>query len=141
MNLERLKLKEFLMGVTKVEVKDYTITRNSFWKFWEIDELEFNLPTRYEGAYEEVEKKLINGSQISMELVDWVKDDIREQLKSRIITYPDLVRKAKKFSVKFQTREYGQYYTTSMSFYMKGDIYFDCDEAIKRDKLLSKLGI
>jgi hypothetical protein len=74
------------MGVTKVEVKDYTITRYSFWKFWQVDELEFNLPTRYEGAYVEVEKKLINGSQISMELVDWVKDDIREQLKSRIIT-------------------------------------------------------
>ena len=128
------------MGYIK-EVKDYTITRYSFWKFWEIDELEFNLPTRYEGAYVEVERKLINGSEISMELVDWVKDDLREQLKSRIITYPDLVRKAKKLSVKFQTREYHQYYTTSMPFYMKGDIYFDCDEAIKRDKLLSKLGI
>ncbi len=141
MNSESTKLKEFLMGVTKKEVKDYTITRYSFWKFWEIDELEFNLPTRYEGAYVEVEKKLIDGSQISMELADWVKDDLREQLKSRIITYPDLVRKAKKLSVKFQTREYHQYYTTSMPFYMKGDIYFDCDEAIRRDKLLSKLGI
>ena len=129
------------MGVTKKEVKDYTITRYSFWKFWEVDELEFNLPTRYEGAYEEVEKKLINGSQISMELTNWVKDDIREQLKSRIITYPDLVTKAKKLSVRFHTREYGQYYTASMPFYMKGDIYFDCDESIKRDRLLSKLGI
>jgi hypothetical protein len=129
------------MGVTKVEVKDYTITRNSFWKFWQVDELEFNLPTRYEEAYVEVEKKLINGSQISMELADWVKDDIREQLKSRIITYPDLVSKAKKLSVRFHTKEYHQYYVTSMPFYMKGDIYFDCDEAIRRDKLLSKLGI
>ena len=129
------------MGVTKIEVKDYTITRYSFWKFWQVDELEFDLPTRYEEAYVEVEKKLINGSQISMELADWVKDDIREQLKSRIITYPDLVAKAKKLSVKFRTREYGQYYVERMPFYMKGDIYFDCDEAIRRDKLLSKLGI
>jgi hypothetical protein len=129
------------MGVTKKEVKDYTITRYSWWKFWQIDELEFNLPTRYEDAYEEVERKLINGSEISMELADWVKDDLREQLKWRIITYPHLVTKAKKLSVKFRTREYGQYYTASMPFYMKGDIYFDCDEAIKRDKLLSKLGI
>ena len=129
------------MGVTKKEVKDYTITRYSFWKFWEIDELEFNLPTRYEEAYEEVEKKLIDGSQISMELVDWVKDDIREQLNSRIITYPHLVSKAKKLSVRFHTRVYNQYYVDRMPFYMKGDIYFDCDEAIKRDKLLSKLGI
>jgi hypothetical protein len=129
------------MGVTKIEVKDYTITRYSFWKFWQVDELEFNLPTRYEEAYEEVEKKLIDGSQISMELADWVKDDIREQLKSRIITYPDLVTKAKKLSVRFHTKEYHQYYVTSMPFYMKGDIYFDCDEAIRRDKLLSKLGI
>jgi hypothetical protein len=129
------------MGVTKKEVKDYTITRYSFWKFWEIDELEFNLPTRYEDAYEEVEKKFINGSQISMELADWVKDDIREQLKSRIITYPHLVTKAKKLSVRFHTRVYNQYYVDRMPFYMKGDIYFDCDDAIKRDKLLSKLGI
>jgi hypothetical protein len=129
------------MGVTKKEVKDYTITRYSFWKFWDIDELEFNLPTRYEDAYEEVEKKFINGSQISMELADWVKDDIREQLKSRIITYPHLVTKAKKLSVRFHTRVYNQYYVDRMPFYMKGDIYFDCDEAIRRDRLLSKLGI
>jgi len=128
------------MGHIK-EVKDYTITRYSFWKFWDIDELEFNLPTRYEDAYEEIEKKLINGSQISMELADWVKDDLREQLKSRIITYPHLVTKAKKLSVRFHTRVYNQYYVDRMPFYMKGDIYFDCDEAIKRDKLLSKLGI
>jgi hypothetical protein len=129
------------MGVTKKEVKDYTITRNSFWKFWEVDELEFNLPSRYEDAYVEVEKKMIDGSQISMELADWVKDDIREQLKSRIITYPHLVTKAKKLSVRFHTRVYNQYYVDRMPFYMKGDIYFDCDEAIRRDKLLSKLGI
>jgi hypothetical protein len=141
MNLERLKLKEFLMGVTKVEVKDYTITRYSFWKFWEVDELEFNLPSRYEEAYVEVERKLINGSEISMQLADWVKDDLREQLKSRIITYPHLVTKAKKLSVRFHTRVYNQYYVERMPFYMKGDIYFDCDEAIRRDKLLSKLGI
>ena len=129
------------MGVTKKEVKDYTITRYSWWKFWQVDELEFNLPTRYEDAYVEVERKLINGSEISMELMNWVKDDIREQLKSRIITYPDLVTKAKKLSVRFHTKLYHQYYVESMPFYMKGDIYFDCDEAIKRDKLLSKLGI
>ena len=128
------------MGHIK-EVKDYTITRYSFWKFWDIDELEFNLPTRYEDAYEEIEKKLINGSQISMELADWVKDDLREQLKSRIITYPHLVTKAKKLSVRFHTRVYNQYYVDRMPFYMKGDIYFDFDEAIKREKLLSKLGI
>jgi hypothetical protein len=129
------------MGVTKKEVKDYTITRYSFWKFWQIDELEFNLPTRYEDAYVEVEKKFTNGSEISMELANWVKDDIREQLKWRIITYPDLVTKAKKLSVRFHTRVYHQYYVERMPFYMKGDIYFDCDEAIKRDKILSKLGI
>jgi hypothetical protein len=128
------------MGHIK-EYKDYKILRNSWWRFWEVDELEFNLPSRYEEAYEEVEKKLIDGSQISMELADWVKDDIREQLKSRIITYPHLVTKAKKLSVRFHTREYGQYYTESMPFYMKGDIYFDSDEVIRRDKLLSKLGI
>ena len=45
------------MGVTKIERKDYKIIRYSFWNFWKIDRLEFNLPTRYEDAYEEVEKK------------------------------------------------------------------------------------
>ena len=129
------------MGVTKKEVKDYTITRYSFWKFWQVDELEFNLPTIYEDAYVEVEKKFTNGSEISMELADWVKDDIREQLKSRIITYPHLVQKAKKLVVKFHTNESGQNYTERMPFYIGGDIYFDCDESIKRDKILSKLGI
>lgn len=129
------------MGVTKKEVKDYTITRNSFWRFWEIDELEFDLPTRYEDAYEEIEKKLINGSEISMELKSWVIEDVREQLAIRVQTYHKEVMKAKKLSVKFRTREYHQYYVERMPFYMKGDIYFDCDEAIKRDKLLSKLGI
>jgi hypothetical protein len=124
------------------EYKDYKIYRSSWWKFWEIDELEFNLPTRYEDAYEEVEKKLINGSQISMELMDWVKDDIREQLVTRIITYGKLANKAKRLSVKFRTREIHQFYKDGMDFYVRdGGIYFDCDEAIKRERLLNKLGI
>jgi hypothetical protein len=130
------------MGVTKKEVKDYTITRNSFWKFWEVDELEFNLPTSYGGAYEEVEKKLIDGFEISMELANWVKEDIREQLKSRIITYPHLVRKAKGLKVKFYTRDTSWSCSSSMNFYILDDlIYFDSDDAIRRDRLLSTLGI
>jgi hypothetical protein len=124
------------------EYKDYKIYRSSWWRFWEIDSLEFQLPTRYEDAYEEVEKKLINGSRLSMELSSWVIEDIREQLVTRIVTYGKLAKKAKKLSVKFHTRESGQYYTDGMDFYLRGeDIYFDIDNAIKREKLLSKLGI
>jgi hypothetical protein len=53
-----------------------------------------------------------------------------------------LANKAKKLSVKFSTRDSGQFYTDGMNFYLRGDdIYFDCDDAIKREKLLSKLGI
>jgi len=130
------------MGVTKKEVKDYTITRNSFWKFWKIDELELNLPTRYEDAYEEVEKKLINGSQITMELKSWVIEDVREQLAIRVQTYRKEVAKAKKLKVSFGTREDHQYYFDSMNFYIRdGHIYFDLDDAIKRERLLNKLGI
>ena len=116
--------------------------RNSWWKFWKIDHLEFELPTRYDNAYQEVEKKLINGSSYSMELRSWVIEDVREQLSMRIVTYGKLAKKAKKLSVKFSTRESGQYYTDSMDFYIRGEgIYFDSDNAIKRENLLSKLGI
>jgi hypothetical protein len=129
------------MGYIK-EYKDYKIYRNSWWKFWEIDSLEFNLPTRYEDAYQEVEKKLINGTSYSMELMSWVIEDVREQLVTRIVTYGKLANKAKKLSVKFHTRDSGQYYTDGMDFYLRGDeIYFDSDDAIKRERLLNKLGI
>ena len=129
------------MGVQK-EYKDYTISRSSWWKFWEVDGLEFTLPTRYEDAYQEVEKKLINGSSYSMELRSWVIEDVREQLSMRIVTYGKLAKKAKKLSVKFHTRESSQFYTDGMDFYIRGEgIYFESDNAIKREKLLSKLGI
>jgi hypothetical protein len=129
------------MGVQK-EYKDYKILRNSWWKFWKIDSLEFQLPTRYEDAYQEVEKKLINGTSYSIELMSWVIEDVREQLVTRIVTYGKLANKAKKLSVKFHTRDSGQFYTDGMDFYLRGEeIYFDFDNAIKREKLLSKLGI
>jgi hypothetical protein len=129
------------MGYIK-EYKDYKIYRSSWWRFWEIDHLEFQLPTRYEDAYEEVEKKLINGTSYSIELMSWVIEDVREQLVTRIVTYGKLANKAKKLSVKFHTRDSGQFYTDGMDFYLRGEeIYFDFDNAIKREKLLSKLGI
>jgi len=129
------------MGYIK-EYKDYKIYRSSWWKFWEIDELEFNLPTRYEDAYQEVEKKMINGSQISMELRSWVIEDVRDQLVNRIVTYGKLAKKAKKLSVKFSTSEHHQFYKDGMDFYVRdGGIYFDSDDAIKRERLLNKLGI
>jgi hypothetical protein len=129
------------MGVTKKEVKDYTVYRKHWWKFWQVDTLEFRLPTRYQDAYEEVERNTINGWSLTYELMNWVKKDIREQLKSKILDCPDLVAKAKRLTVQFRSSQHGQNYTETMEFYLRGDIYFDCDEAIKRDKLLSKLGI
>lgn len=133
------------MGVTKIENKDYRIIRRgfgSFWKFWQIDELEFTLPTQYSDAYEEVEKKLINGNEWSIVLSSWVIEDIREQLASRVSTYDKLVKKAKKLMVVFSTSESGQRFIDRMNFYViDGGIYFDVDDAIKRQKLLNKLGI
>jgi len=127
------------MGYIK-EYKDYKIYRSSWWRFWEIDVLEFQLPTRYEDAYEEVEKKLINGSQISIELKSWVIEDVREQLVTRIVTYGKLAKKAKRLSVKFSTSEHHQFYKDGMDFYLRGDdIYFDSDDAIKREKLLNQI--
>ena len=134
------------MGYIK-EYKDYKIYRSSWWRFWEIDSLEFQLPTRYEDAYEEVEKKLIDGTSYSIELRSWVIEDVREQLVTRIVTYGKLTKKAKKLSVKFHTRHVrmhpiprGQYYTDGMDFYLIGEeIYFDSDNAIKREKLLNQI--
>ena len=130
------------MGHIK-EYKDYKIYRSSWWRFWKIDALEFQLSTRYEDAYQEVEKKLIDGTSYSMELRSWVIEDVREQLVTRIVTYGKLTKKAKKakkLSVKFHTRESGQYYTDGMNFYIiDNEIYFDSDDAIKRERLLSKI--
>ena len=129
------------MGVQK-EYKDYKIVRHSWWKFWQVDEIEFTLPTQYSDAYEEVEKKLINGTQWSMVLSSWVIEDVREQLASRVFTYEKLVKKAKKLSVRFGTTESGQRFSDCMDFYViDGGIYFDSDDAIKRERLLKKLGI
>ena len=129
------------MGYIK-EYKDYKIYRSSWWRFWEVDRLDFSLPTRYEDAYQEVEKKLINGTSYSIELMSWVIEDVREQLVTRIVTYGKLTKKAKKLSVKFHTRDSGQFYIYISNFYLRGEeIYFDFDNAIKREKLLSKLGI
>ena len=72
----------------------------------------------------------------------YVIKDVREQLAIKIVTYGKLTKKAKKLSVNFQTREHHQYYIDGLDFYIiNGDIYFECDESIKREKLLSKLGI
>ena len=129
------------MGVQK-EFSGYKIYRSSWWKFWEIDRLDFSLPSRYEDAYEEVERKTMNGWSCSMELRSWVIEDVREQLSISIVTYGKLAKKAKKLSVNFHTRESSQFYTDGMDFYLRGEgIYFDCDNVIKREKLLNKLGI
>ena len=126
----------------KKEYKDYKIVRHSWWKFWQVDELEFTLSTRYQDAYEEVEKKLLNGTEWSMVLSSWVIEDIREQLAISVSTYSKLVKKTKNLSVRFHTSESGQRFIDCMNFYViDGGVYFDSDDAIKREKLLNKLGI
>jgi hypothetical protein len=131
------------MGVTTIEFKDYKIIRYSFWKFWRIDRLEFSLPSRYTDAYVEIEKKLVEGGRsYSMELRKSFIEDVRYQLSMLVEIYQKKVSKAKKLSVNFQTRENHQYYIDGLDFYIiDGEIYFECDESIKREKLLSKLGI
>ena len=126
----------------KKEYKDYKIVRHSWWKFWQVDELEFTLSTRYQDAYEEVEKKLLNGTEWSMVLSSWVIEDIREQLAISVSTYSKLVKKTKNLSVRFHTSESGQRFIDCMNFYViDGGVYFDSDDAIKRERLLNKLGI
>ena len=130
------------MGVTKIQNSDYKITRYSFWKFWVIDELEFALPTRYSDAYQEVEKKLPNSTSYSIELRPWVIEDIREQLSNKVHKYHKLVSRSKKLRVDFRTTQDFQFYNNLIDFYyIDGEIYFDSDESIKREKILNKLGI
>ena len=130
------------MGVTKIQNSDYEITRYSFWKFWAIDELEFSLPTRYSDAYKEVEKKLPNGTSYSIELDSWVIEDVREQLSNKVHKYQKLVSRSKKLRVNFRTSHESQFYSSIIDFYyIDGEIYFDSDESIKREKILNKLGI
>lgn len=146
--------------------KGYRVIRYSWWRFWDIDDLEFSLSSKYMDAYEEETR----------ELKSWVVEDVREQLGvllhsvgffnsdlrcrcslckpnlnhfiSFIIPKSDhnmlnkLVSKAKKLSVNIHTKEYGQFYTDFLNFYIiDGVIYFDSDVSIKREKLLNRLGI
>ena len=130
------------MGVTKVQNSDYKITRYSFWKFWKIDELEINLPTRYSDAYHEVEKKSPNGTSYSIELESWVIEDVREQLSNKVHKYQKLVNRSKKLRVNFRTSLDLQFCSNIIDFYfIDGEIYFDSDESIKREKILNKLGV
>lgn len=124
------------------QYKDYKIVRYSWWKFWEIDRLEFLLPSVYQDAYEEVQVKTFNGFASMFELKSFVIEDVRQQLAQRIKTYEELTLKAKKLSVKIHTNESGQRYYDGLQFYIRnGEVYFDTDNAIKREKLLNKLGI
>ena len=138
--------------MTTIERKGYKIIRYSFLKFWLIDTLEFNLPSRYLNAYEEVEKKLylqsLDGSYTSINtwstnLKSYVVEDIRQQLSAKILNHEKLVKKAKRLIVNFDTKENNSYYqSNSMNFYIiDGVIYFDSDKVIKREKILNQLGI
>jgi hypothetical protein len=138
--------------MTTIERKGYKIIRYSFLKFWLIDTLEFNLPSRYLNAYEEVEKKLylqsLDGSYTSINtwstnLKSYVVEDIRQQLSAKILNHEKLVKKDKRLIVNFDTKENNSYYqSNSMNFYIiDGVIYFDSDKVIKREKILNQLGI
>ena len=146
--------------------KGYRVIRYSWWRFWDIDDLEFSLSSKYMDAYEEETR----------ELKSWVVEDVREKLEVLLhsvgffnsdlrcrcsLCKPNLnhvtsfiipkrghnmlnklVSKAKKLSVRIHTKEYGQFYTDFLNFYIiDGVIYFDSDVSIKREKLLNRLGI
>lgn len=127
----------------KKEYKEYTIYRNSWWKFWQVDNLEFKLSAIYTDAYEEVQKNNLDGStEYSMELCKWVKNDIRELLIDLVLDNQELIIKAKKLSVVFRTTEMGQRFIDGMDFYIGNNgIYFESDDDFKRDNKLKSIGI
>lgn len=128
--------------MVKKEYKDYKIHRNKWWRFWQIDRLEFTLYTRYQDAYQEVETKTLKETTYSWELMDWVIKDVREQLEPKVKKSLKLVKKAKSLKVKFRSSELTHHSITTLDFYyIDGYIYFDSDESIKRERILNKLGI
>jgi len=125
--------------------KNCKIIRYSWWRFWTIDDLEFNLPQSYMDAFEDVRDVGCDDYK------SWVLEDIREKLELLLINtelncvvmyYEKLVSRTKKLSVRIHTLEYGQSYFDFLNFYIiDGAIYFDSDVSVRREKLLNKLGI
>lgn len=116
------------------------ISRNK-WKFWQIEKVCFNLNSHYQVAYEEIEKETWDGRELYYQLKDWVVEDIRHQLKWLVTThYPKVCKKAKSFLVRFQTELDTHNTTTKLHFtVINGEVFFEFDEVIKREKLLNKL--
>ena len=111
------------------------------WKFWQIEKIEFNLWSQYSDAFIEVEKVTSTGKEWSYQLKEWVVEDLRDQLKKLVtIHYPKVCKKAKSFLVRFQT-ELDTYNTTTKLHFtvINGEVFFEFDEVIKREKLLNKL--
>jgi hypothetical protein len=70
------------MGFTKSNLKkDYIRIKRKWWNFWKFEELTIFISKRYDDAWKEVVTKQNGSSSWSLELEDWVKDDIRQKLK------------------------------------------------------------
>lgn len=140
------------------------VIRSRWWKFWQIDLVIVNLPTSYRDAYYEVEKSGIIYSEVGMpcgkssstwwELKDWVKEDIRSQLSGFLISkklwesYGEKILASKKLQVKFGAWDnfahavFDDEDADTLDFYIRGgEIYFDSDLVIKREKVLERIGI
>ena len=140
----------------------YLKVLRKWWRFWQIDLIVVGLATTYNDAYQEVENSQIlysesgepigRTSTISWELKESVKEDIRSQLSTFLISqslwnsYGKKMMCSKKLAVKFyENLGYDNMATwgpTQLPFYIRdGKIYFDSDLSIKREKVLEELGI
>ncbi len=128
------------MGVIKQNKEGVKITRK-WWKFWEIQELNVYIPSRYDDAWEDIEKRNGNTTTCTIELKDWVKEDVRDQLKIKCQENLSKIKRSKKLTVNFYTWRNISSNVVMGFYYIDGEVYFDSDKSLKRHKILNKIGI
>lgn len=129
------------MGFIKKQNQEGIKTIRKWWKFWENEEVTIFIPTRYDDAWKEVEIKKGNQTTWSLELEDWVKEDIRGQLEIKCQNYLNKIKRSKKLKVNFYTWRSISAVISMDFYYIDGEIYFDSDKSLKRQKILDKIGI
>jgi predicted metal-dependent hydrolase len=130
-----------MMGFIKKQNQEGIKTIRKWWKFWENEEVTIFIPTRYDDAWKEVEIKKGNQTTWSLELEDWVKEDIRGQLEIKCQNYLNKIKRSKKLKVNFYTWRSISAVISMDFYYIDGEIYFDSDKSLKRQKILDKIGI
>jgi len=130
------------MGFTKSNLKkDYVRIKRKWWNFWKFEELAIFISKRYDDAWKEVVITKNGSPSWGLELEDWVKDDIRQKLKSKCLKHHKYIKRSKKLIVEFYTWRSIQFSIKMEFHYHDGEIYLNNDKSLKRQKILESIGI